>query len=102
MEPATSASVAPPRPEGLDLGLADYRPPPGVPDELMRPDGRLLPLWGPLLRHLRRFSPEGMARALTRARERFFAAGSASAWSKAAVRQREERNTALLERVRGR
>lgn len=67
MEPATSASVAPPRPEGLDLGLADYRPPPGVPDELMRPDGRLRPLWGPLLRHLRRFSPEGMARALTRA-----------------------------------
>lgn len=40
--------------------------------------------------------------ALTRARERFFAAGSASAWSKAAVRQREERNTALLERIRKR
>ena len=40
--------------------------------------------------------------ALTRARERFYAAGSASAWVKAAGRQREERNTALLERVRGR
>ncbi|MDL2344680.1 ATP-dependent RecD-like DNA helicase [Deinococcus sp. MIMF12] len=40
--------------------------------------------------------------ALTRARERFYAVGSASAWQKAAGRQREERNTALLERVRGR
>lgn len=40
--------------------------------------------------------------ALTRARERFFAVGSASAWHKAAGRQRETRNTALLERVRGR
>ncbi|GGM14009.1 SF1B family DNA helicase RecD2 [Deinococcus aerophilus] len=40
--------------------------------------------------------------ALTRARERFFAVGSASAWDRAAGRQREPRNTALLERVRGR
>jgi exodeoxyribonuclease V alpha subunit len=40
--------------------------------------------------------------ALTRARERFFAVGSASAWDRAAGRQREARNTALLERVRGR
>ncbi|GMA15011.1 ATP-dependent RecD-like DNA helicase [Deinococcus metallilatus] len=40
--------------------------------------------------------------ALTRARERFYAVGSASAWAKAAGRQREERNTALLERIRGR
>ncbi len=40
--------------------------------------------------------------ALTRARERFFAVGSASAWEKAAGRQREARNTALLERIRGR
>ncbi|WP_027460935.1 SF1B family DNA helicase RecD2 [Deinococcus murrayi] len=39
--------------------------------------------------------------ALTRARERFCAVGSASAWEKAAGRQREERHTALLERVRG-
>ncbi|MBI0444411.1 MULTISPECIES: ATP-dependent RecD-like DNA helicase [Deinococcus] len=40
--------------------------------------------------------------ALTRARERFLAVGSASAWEKAAGRQREERNTALLERIRRR
>lgn len=40
--------------------------------------------------------------ALTRARERFYAVGSASAWQKAAGRQREERNTALLERIRER
>ena len=40
--------------------------------------------------------------ALTRARERFFAVGSASAWEKAATRQREARNTALLERIQAR
>lgn len=39
--------------------------------------------------------------ALTRAREGFYAAGSASSWQIAASRQREARNTALLERIRG-
>ncbi len=39
--------------------------------------------------------------ALTRARDRFFAVGSASAWQIAATRQREARNTALLERIKG-
>ena len=40
--------------------------------------------------------------ALTRAREGFYAAGSASSWHIAATRQRETRNTALLERIRHR
>ena len=40
--------------------------------------------------------------ALTRAREGFYAAGSASSWHIAATRQRETRNTALLERIRNR
>jgi exodeoxyribonuclease V alpha subunit len=40
--------------------------------------------------------------ALTRARERFYSAGSASAWQTAAARSREARNTALLERIRAR
>lgn len=40
--------------------------------------------------------------ALTRARERFYAVGSSSAWRVAASRQREERYTALLERIRAR
>ncbi|MCY1702649.1 SF1B family DNA helicase RecD2 [Deinococcus sp. SL84] len=40
--------------------------------------------------------------ALTRAREEFHAVGSASAWARAAASQKEERYTALLERVRGR
>lgn len=40
--------------------------------------------------------------ALTRARDRFYAVGSATAWQRAAGRQREERCTALLERIRGR
>lgn len=37
--------------------------------------------------------------ALTRAKEQFVAAGSQSAWVTAATRQREPRNTALLERI---
>ena len=40
--------------------------------------------------------------ALTRAREAFHAVGSASAWARAAAAQREERYTALLERIQGR
>ena len=39
--------------------------------------------------------------ALTRARERFVAAGSVRAWEIAAGRQREDRCTYLLERIRG-
>ncbi|WP_424952191.1 ATP-dependent RecD-like DNA helicase [Deinococcus sp.] len=39
--------------------------------------------------------------ALTRARERFVAAGSERAWAIAAGKQREERCTYLLERIRG-
>ena len=39
--------------------------------------------------------------ALTRARERFVAVGSERAWAIAAGRQRDERCTYLLERIRG-
>ncbi len=39
--------------------------------------------------------------ALTRARERFVGVGSQSAWVRAAGRQKDERYTALLERIRG-
>ena len=39
--------------------------------------------------------------ALTRAKERFVGVGSLSAWARAAGRQKEERHTALLERIRG-
>ena len=39
--------------------------------------------------------------ALTRARERFVGVGSESAWVRAAGRQKDERYTALLERIRG-
>ncbi|WP_293913886.1 ATP-binding domain-containing protein, partial [Deinococcus sp.] len=39
--------------------------------------------------------------ALTRARERFIGVGSLSAWTRAAGRQKDERHTALLERIRG-
>ncbi|WP_221088094.1 SF1B family DNA helicase RecD2 [Deinococcus aquaedulcis] len=63
--------------------------------------------WGTVLGvlhevHMPMLSRNLVYTALTRARERFFAVGSASAWAKAAGRQREERCTALLERIRGR
>ena len=62
--------------------------------------------WGSVLgvlheAHLPMLSRNLVYTALTRARDRFFAAGSASAWVSAAGRQREARNTALLERIRG-
>ena len=46
--------------------LAGYRPPPGVADELLDPEGRLRPVWGPFVRHLARLSPEELARRFAR------------------------------------
>ncbi|MHA0033747.1 SF1B family DNA helicase RecD2 [Deinococcus sp. PESE-13] len=61
--------------------------------------------WGTVLgvlheAHMPMLSRNLVYTALTRARDRFFSAGSASAWQIAAARQREARNTALLERIR--
>lgn len=53
-----------PRP---DLGLARYRPLPGVPDELTDAEGRIHPLWRTLIETLQGLSPEELARARTRA-----------------------------------
>ncbi|MFC4637389.1 ATP-dependent RecD-like DNA helicase [Deinococcus hohokamensis] len=63
--------------------------------------------WGTVLgvlheAHMPMLSRNLVYTALTRARDRFFAVGSASSWQKAAVRQREERHTALLERIQAR
>ncbi|MFW8626937.1 ATP-dependent RecD-like DNA helicase [Deinococcus sp. ME38] len=63
--------------------------------------------WGTVLgvlheAHMPMLSRNLVYTALTRARERFFAVGSGSAWQRAAGRQREERHTALLERIRAR
>ena len=49
------------------LGLAEYRPLTGVPDELFAPDGTLRPLWQPLIDHLTGLSDEGLTRATGRA-----------------------------------
>lgn len=65
MERATPTMPARPAPPGL--GLGGYAPPPGVPDEMVAPDGRLRPFWAPLLQHLAALSPEAMTRALARA-----------------------------------
>ena len=40
-----------------DRMLADYRPLPGVPDELVDPTGRMRPVWGGVLNHLAAQSP---------------------------------------------
>ncbi|MFC4426010.1 ATP-dependent RecD-like DNA helicase [Deinococcus navajonensis] len=63
--------------------------------------------WGTVLgvlheAHMPMLSRNLVYTALTRARDRFFAVGSGSSWQKAAVRQREERHTALLERIQAR
>ncbi|MFC3832515.1 MULTISPECIES: ATP-dependent RecD-like DNA helicase [Deinococcus] len=63
--------------------------------------------WGTVLgvlheAHMPMLSRNLVYTALTRARERFYSAGSASAWQTAASRLREARNTALLERIRAR
>ncbi len=50
-----------------DRGLADYRPLPGVSDELVGPDGALRPLWRPLVEHLQAMGDDDLARALGRA-----------------------------------
>ena len=50
-----------------DLGLSDYRPLPGVPDELMAADGSIRPLWQPLIDHLCAQSDEDLTRAIGRA-----------------------------------
>ncbi|TBN41124.1 hypothetical protein EYE42_07020 [Paracoccus subflavus] len=46
---------------------AGYRPLPGVPDEMMAPDGNIRPLWGRLVAHLDRLDDERLARDLSRA-----------------------------------
>ena len=50
-----------------DFGLAQYAPLPGVPDELMGPDGLMRPLWRPLLDHLATLSSADLTRAIDRA-----------------------------------
>ena len=51
-----------------DLGLSEYRPHKGVPDELMERDGQgMRRLWEPLISHLASLSDEGLWRALARA-----------------------------------
>ncbi|MDO8881384.1 circularly permuted type 2 ATP-grasp protein [Pseudotabrizicola sp.] len=50
-----------------DRGLSAYRPLPGVPDELVTPDGTLRPLWQPLVNHLQGLTDEGLTRATGRA-----------------------------------
>lgn len=68
MERAASTSgAAASRSASHGLGLGEYAPPVGVPDEMVGPDGRLRASWAPLLQHLAALSPEAMSRALTRA-----------------------------------
>ncbi|MFN3845179.1 MAG: circularly permuted type 2 ATP-grasp protein [Paracoccaceae bacterium] len=52
-----------------DRGLATYRPLPGVPDELVAPDGTLQPLWQPLIDHLQGLSDDELSRAISRAEQ---------------------------------
>ncbi|GGF68352.1 hypothetical protein GCM10011402_20960 [Paracoccus acridae] len=46
---------------------AAYRPLPGVPDEMVAPDGKVRPLWRKLVAHLDALPDDGLARDLARA-----------------------------------
>ena len=46
---------------------ASYRPLPGVPDEMVGPDGTVRPLWRKLAAHLDALSDEDLTRDLSRA-----------------------------------
>jgi uncharacterized circularly permuted ATP-grasp superfamily protein/uncharacterized alpha-E superfamily protein len=46
--------------------LAGYRPPPGVADELMDPQGRVRPVWRPLVEHFARLTPADLAARFAR------------------------------------
>jgi uncharacterized circularly permuted ATP-grasp superfamily protein/uncharacterized alpha-E superfamily protein len=70
--------MASPRSRGADplaRRLADYRPEPGIPDELLGPDGRPRPVWQPLLRQLAQWSEGEFAAARSRADQYLHDAG---------------------------
>ncbi|MHC0054621.1 circularly permuted type 2 ATP-grasp protein [Actibacterium sp. D379-3] len=52
--------------EALATFLKGYRPPKGVPDELMRPDGQVRPVWAAFMQRLAQISGEEMARRMAR------------------------------------
>lgn len=54
-------------PNAAALGMAAYRPPPGMQDEMMDTEGRIRPLWQPLLAHLQGMTDEARIHALSRA-----------------------------------
>ncbi|PJF09824.1 circularly permuted type 2 ATP-grasp protein [Pseudorhodobacter sp. MZDSW-24AT] len=62
---AQGAADGPGKPR--DRGLSAYRALPGVPDELVTPEGRLRPLWDPLIAHLQGLSDDALTRATGRA-----------------------------------
>ncbi|WP_245155575.1 circularly permuted type 2 ATP-grasp protein [Paracoccus ravus] len=66
MEPAGTETFANP-PRRAVLGMDSYARLPGVPDEMLDPDGRIRPLWLPLLEHLQSLEPDKLIRALGRA-----------------------------------
>jgi len=54
-------------PNATALGLAGYRAPTGMQDEMMEPGGQIRPLWQPLVGHLQGLTEEARGAALSRA-----------------------------------
>ncbi|MCZ8088857.1 MAG: circularly permuted type 2 ATP-grasp protein, partial [Rhodobacteraceae bacterium] len=54
-------------PTAAALGLGAYAPPKGLQDEMMDAEGRVRPLWQPLLAHLQEMTDEARIHALSRA-----------------------------------
>lgn len=62
-----SGGQVPDKAKSRDRGLSGYLPLPGVPDELVLPDGTIRTLWQPLVDHLQSLTDEGLTRAAGRA-----------------------------------
>ena len=63
--PAQQQAGSPPT--AAALGLSDYAAPKGLQDEMMDAEGRIRPLWQPLLAHLQEMTDEARIHALSRA-----------------------------------
>lgn len=66
MGPASAPTAASGSADRLPPQFAGYRPLPGVPDELLDPQGRVRPVWAGFLRHLASVPPDEIARRFHR------------------------------------
>ncbi|MTH79380.1 circularly permuted type 2 ATP-grasp protein [Paracoccus aestuariivivens] len=69
MESAGSQTKTAAQPRRATLGIDSYAALQSVPDEMLGPDGKIRPVWLPLLDHLEKLPPENLVRSLARANQ---------------------------------